>query len=453
MLLDLLRGAAEQAAERPVVISPAGTLTYGGAVRRSVAVAGGLRARGIERFGADLGDPGDVLVALAGSSAAGAEACVYSHELDDAGRARLVDTFGHGVVVTDRGRAPETAEAVSLADLEAADGGLPPAPERSPVLILTTGTTGNQRAARHDWGRLVHTVRHPDDTPGARWLLVQNLNQFGGIQVLLHALASRATLVAPVSRQPGDAIAALRDHQVTHVSATPTFWRLLMTGLDAESARSLALEQITLGGEAVPSALIERLQRTFPGARISQIYGATEFGTAVSVRDGRPGLPASVLERGEDADVQIRIVDGELQIRTRIGMLGYHAEEAVGEGWRGTGDLVELRGDRIHFVGRKSEIINVGGAKVHPLPTEEVVSSVEGVELVAAYGRPNAVTGQILALDVVPSAGADTDRLEAAIRTACEALPRAARPRRIRFVSELATHGHKVARHGAARRP
>src|SRR5207302_1178764 len=71
--------------------------------------------------------------------------------------------------------------------------------------------------------------------------------------------------------------------------------------------------------------------------------------------------------------------------------------------WRPTGDLVEIRDDRIHFVGRKTEIINVGGAKVHPLPVEEAVCSVPGVQLAAVYGRPNAVTGPIVAVDLVPA--------------------------------------------------
>jgi acyl-CoA synthetase (AMP-forming)/AMP-acid ligase II len=289
-------------------------------------------------------------------------------------------------------------------------------------------------------------VRHPDPQPGARWLLAYNLNQFAGIQVLLHVLTSRATLVAPPSRRPRDVIATLRDERVTHVSATPTFWRLVAGALDPEAASGLAVRQITLGGEAVPGALLERLTRLFPAAHVSQIYGATEFGTAVSVRDGRPGLPASVLERGEDADVRLRIVDGQIEMRSRIGMLGYHREDAAPGGWRPTGDLVEVRGDRIHFVGRTSEIINVGGAKVHPLPIEDAVSAVDGVGLARAYGRANPVTGQIVAVDVVPAAGRDPEELRAAILAACQALPPAARPRRVRFVDDLEIRGEKLAR-------
>ena len=53
------------------------------------------------------------------------------------------------------------------------------------------------------------------------------------------------------------------------------------------------------------------------------------------------------------------------------------------------------------FIGRKSEVINVGGVKVHPLPIEQLVQSVPGVRAVHCYGRKNPVTGQVVALEVV----------------------------------------------------
>jgi acyl-coenzyme A synthetase/AMP-(fatty) acid ligase len=68
---------------------------------------------------------------------------------------------------------------------------------------------------------------------------------------------------------------------------------------------------------------------------------------------------------------------------------------------------------------------------------------------VHAYGRPNALTGQILAVDVVARPGVDLETLEDDIRVACEPLAPAARPRRIRFVDSLAITEHKVSRSAA----
>jgi acyl-CoA synthetase (AMP-forming)/AMP-acid ligase II len=443
VLLELI---ARAPAEHPLVIAPGGELTYGDARRRARAVAHGLRAAGVDRFGIAVADTRDVVVALAAASALGVEACVYPRDVDADGWSRLAARFEHAFVLTDDEATLEHGCAVTLRSVEGDDGGELPIPAASPVLILTTGTTGEQKGARHDWRRLMGAVRHPDERSDARWLLAYNPNQFAGLQVILHVIVSGTTAVQAASRRPADVIAALREHRVTHASATPTLWRLLVGNLDEETARELSLQQITLGGEASPESLLARLRELFGDVRISHVYAGTEFGSAVSVRDGRAGLPVSVLERDEDAPVHLRIVDGELQMRSRVGMLGYHSSEDSADEWRPTGDLVEVRGDRIQFVGRTTEIINVGGAKVHPLPIEDIACSVPGVEIAAAYGRPNPITGQIVALDLVVSEGADPDAVKAAVIGACEALPAAGRPRRIKVVEELEIRGNKLLR-------
>lgn len=447
MLIELVRRAAQRAPEQPAFVRPDGVASYGECLARSEAVARGLDRLGIERFGCALDDSADVLAAIAGSSAVGSEACLYPPDLDATELTEVASRFGHDVVITDRGQSLEGVQNVTLRALEHDSSGLPPArSDRAPILILTTGTTGEQKGARHDWSRLVHAVRDRDEQPGTRWLLAYNLNQFAGVQMLVHVLATEGTLVSPSSPRANDVIEAIRAHSVTHVSATPTLWRLLAGRLDRETAETLPLRQITLGGEAASQGQIERLHDLFPDARISQVYAGTEFGSVASVHDCRSGLPLSALDRTTDADAELRIVDGELQVRSRVGMLGYHLGEDVRGAWQPTGDLVEVSRDRIHFVGRTSEIINVGGAKVHPLPVEELVCSVAGVELAAVYGRSNPVTGQIVAVDVVAGPNTDGAGLPERIREKCRQLPAAARPRSIRIVTELEIRGSKLLR-------
>lgn len=446
MLIDVLRDAAESVPEQPAIVSSTGSISYAQCVARSHALARGLEQRNVQRFGCVLTNVADVVVCLAAASAAGCEACVYPSYLGPDDWDMLASRFEHRVVITDPGVTLTQATAVALRELEL-PGAQPPATAgRSPILILTTGTTGLPKGAVHEWSRLIDAARNARPGSGERWLFAYNPNQFGGLQVLLHALIRRATLVIPDSLRPQDAIRSMREHGVTHVSATPTFWGLLAASLDTDTAAGLTLEQITLGGEAVAPRLLEQLRSLFPGARISQIYASTEAGSAVSVRDGLSGLPLSVLERPDGADVQFRIVDGELQTRSAVGMLHYHGGGRSHTDWQGTGDLVEIRDGRIHFVGRASEVINVGGAKVHPLPIEERVLTITGVQLAVAYGRQNAVTGQIVALDVVASEGSDLQALESRIRAACMTLAPAARPRRIRFVPEIEQRGHKLVR-------
>jgi acyl-CoA synthetase (AMP-forming)/AMP-acid ligase II len=449
-VIDLIRAAGRDNPDAPAVLSPAGILTYGELSSWADALARGIAARSLTRVACVITDPVTLIAVLAATSAVGCEACSYAPLLHDAGIDELAAAFDHQVVLTNRELHLASAEVIAVADLEGGEGELA-APASMPLLVLTTGTTARPKAARHDWARLIAPAQRRARSADERWLLAFNLNQFAGLQVLLHVLASGATLVVPSSIQPRDALDAMLEHGVTHVSATPTFWRFLVALLDDGSSPVPDLQQATLGGEAASDQLLADVRRLFPRARVSHVYASTEVGSGVSVGDGQQGLPLSVLERPDDAEVQFRVVDGQLEARSNVGMFGYHGDEAEAEGgWRATGDLVEIRDDRIYFVGRASETINVGGVKVHPLSIEDVVTKVPGVQLAHAYARSNPVSGQIVALDVVAAADVDADDLEDAIRAACEILAPAAQPRRIRFVDEIDLRENKISRSPAA---
>ncbi|MCW3000021.1 MAG: long-chain fatty acid--CoA ligase [Solirubrobacterales bacterium] len=444
MLIDVLRAGAAAEPARPAVIAAGRSVSYADLVAQAQSVARGLRERGVTRFGCAVQDPIGVIVLLAASAASGSEACVYPRALEPDAVTALAQRLGHDLVVTDAGVRLDGVQATTADALERTGGELP-TPEATQVLILTTGTTGAPKGVRHDWARLVRSVRAHEDDMGGRWLMAYNLNQFAAFQVLLHAFVHRSSIVVPASTHAHDAMEAMVQEQVTHISATPTFWRLLVGGMNTDRAQDLALRQITLGGEAAPGTLIERLKQTFPTARVSHVYAGTEFGSVVSVRDGLSGLPLSVLDRGEDADAHFRVVDGELQVRSRNAMLGYHGGGEPDQ-WHATGDLVQERDGRLHFVGRTVEIINVAGAKIHPLPLEEIISTVPGVVVAAVYGKPNAVTGNIVAVDVVSLPDADQKAIQDAIHKACAGLPAPGRPRRIRFVDALEVRGQKIVR-------
>ena len=442
-MIELLRAAAAAQAEHLAIATPHRRLTYCELLADAEHAAAGLRERGIGRFALSSSDPATTWALLAAASLAGAEACVYPPAVTDDEVGLFREKFEHEVLVSDRD-VPAAVSAAELLKCETRDTGAVPDGPR-PVLILTSGTSGPAKGAQHDWTRLLRMTDKVAPTPEHRWLLAYAPNQFGGFQILLHVAAAGATLVAGESFRPRDGLAAMRERAVTHASGTPTFWRFLLAELRADGGPVPELHQITLSGEAVPEILLTQLKASFPRARVSQIFGATEMGQTITVRDGRPGLPVSFLEEG--GDVVFRIVEGELQVRTRAAMRGYYGQDGDDpDGWRATGDLVEVSGDRILFRGRKTEVINVGGVKVHPLPIEERVSQVPGVALAHAFGRANAMVGQIVALEVVPAPGADEDDLRTAIRAACEDLPSAARPRSVKFVTGIHTPGNKITR-------
>jgi len=413
-----------------------------------------LAARGTQRLAIHLPDSPQLLALLCGTNLAGAAVCVLNHDFESEQLRESLDTMQGDLLVTDLdGHVGVDCPVVGPEELR--ETGLQSAPLStaevvdSEFLILTSGTTGKPKCVRYLWSDLIRQVRPSARSRGARWLLAYHLNHFAGIQMFMHVLVNRAALVVPDSGSVSDMLVAARANEVTHISASPTFWRFAIAQLQAEDEPLPGLQQITLGSEVVTPSLLESLNALFPRIRVTQVYASTEAGSCVAVSDGRAGLPVSILDYDEDAPVRFRIEDGQLFIYSRHGMRGFLGDTGNVQGeWRATGDLVRIEGDRIVFLGRQSELINVGGVKVHPVHVEDLVATVEGVKLVKAYGKPNAIMGQIVAVDLVLEDGADEEGIEERVFEACLSLDRHSRPRLVNVVRELDIVNRKLVRSG-----
>src|SRR5262249_13049017 len=156
--------------------------------------------------------------------------------------------------------------------------------------------------------------------------------------------------------------------------------------------------------------------------------------------DGREGFPVGYLESPPEEGIELQVRDGQLLVRSRNAMLGYeNAPASAGsDGWFPTGDLIEVRGDRVHFAGRVSEVINVGRAKARPAAVERVLREVPGVADVRVYGRASSVVGALVAADVQPLPGADPRQVQAAVASlARERLQPFQVPRLVRMVERI----------------
>src|SRR5262249_21130575 len=118
-----------------------------------------------------------------------------------------------------------------------------------------------------------------------------------------------------------------------------------------------------------------------------------------------------------------KIVDGVLWIRSPSAMLGYLNAPSPfdADGWFNTQDLVERDGEYIRILGRKSELINVGGEKVHPTEVENVLLQIDNIKDVRGAGRPKRVTGEAVAAKIPPLAREAPGALKRRVRQFCRA--------------------------------
>jgi len=310
------------------------------------------------------------------------------------------------------------------------------------LLIATSGTTATPKIARHSLEALLGRVRRrPNRCSPARWLLTFSPASFAGLQVVLTAIVSGDEVVAVTEPGVTALTRAAVELQPTHISATPTFWRgFLLTA--ATSFAKIPIRQITLGGEIVDQNVLDHLRAAFPMSGITHIYATTEAGAVFAVKDGRAGFPAAWLETGFEG-VRLRIVEGVLEVQSPRAMTGYIGGESktgpLTDGWIRTGDSVTIRENRVHFLGRVDTVLNVGGAKVSPEEVESLLLDVPGVLEGRVFGIPNAITGFVLAAEVVTDVP-DHENLRRVILSCLTArLERYKVPQLIRFVASIST--------------
>ncbi|UXU74431.1 MULTISPECIES: class I adenylate-forming enzyme family protein [unclassified Paracoccus (in: a-proteobacteria)] len=404
MLLDHLRQADPQ---RTALADPQAERIYGQMVdaaqdlRRQLRHLGGLRLFIIH------GDVSETVLALAALDGIAGALVLASPMLDAETAQELARRAEADAILTDRpdlaGGLPLAARAADLAALPGLARGMPA--EGSDWVLTTSGTTGRPKLVAHALDSLTRTTRRDQIRGrGQVWGLLYDHTRFAGLQVVLQALLSGATLaVAPADMALDHRLAFLAARGVTHLSATPTLWRkILMT----PAATALSLRQITLGGEVSDDAVLSALARQWPQARISHIFASTEAGVGFSVTDGRAGFPESFLH-DPPLGIGLRVEDGRLLVRNdRVASqyLGGDGKLAR-DGWVDTGDLVRIQHGRVLFLGRGNGVINVGGDKVHPEEIESVILTHPDVAMVQVYAKRNPIMGALVAADIQPRPG------------------------------------------------
>jgi acyl-CoA synthetase (AMP-forming)/AMP-acid ligase II len=173
----------------------------------------------------------------------------------------------------------------------------------------------------------------------------------------------------------------------------------------------------------MPEATLRRIADIFPNAQFKQTYGLSELGVLHSRSRDRTSLWLNVGGRG----FETRVVDRVLHIRSTSNMVGYlNAPSPIdADGWMNTGDLVEERDGMIRFLGRQSEVINVGGQKVFPAEVEAVLLEAVGVAEATVYGARHSLLGQAVRARVSLVGNEDIEEATERLRSFCrERLPK-----------------------------
>jgi acyl-CoA synthetase (AMP-forming)/AMP-acid ligase II len=197
------------------------------------------------------------------------------------------------------------------------------------IVLFSSGSTGLPKAVLWDAERLV--ARHREARRAYRTLVFLRLDHIGGLNTLFHVLCGGETLVVPQQRDPETVCQAIERERVELLPTTPTFLKMLLLSGAVNRFDFSSLRRITYGTEPMHPGVLQSLATALPNVDFKQTYGLSEVGILPTQSADRDSL---WLKLG-GGDVQTRVVEGQLWIRTPTAMRGYlnHPSPFDSNGW------------------------------------------------------------------------------------------------------------------------
>jgi len=470
----LLWRAAHRGGDRPAIVEREVVTDYAGLMRRAAAVADALAAAGV---GPDspvaifLERGCDAAAAFFGTLAVGGIAVVVNeglrprqidHILEHSGARHLITT---AELLARQPRGLQgSPHVIDLGALSApADGGIQPVMRLGhdvAQIIYTSGSTGQPKGV---------TVTHANIDAAARAVVgylgisgsdrIASLLPFSfvyGMSQLLCAVTAGAALVVERSPLPQQAVATVRDQDVTVLAAVPALWmRLLATGGLRDTLLPV-LRVMTNAGGHLPLEVVRGLRAAQPHVRLFLMYGLTE-----ALRSTY--LPPEEVDRRPDsigraipgAEIQVVRDDGTPAGPGEVGELVHRGPTVTLGYWKDpqltarvfrpnslrppgapdtervvhSGDLVRRDEDGfLYFVSRKDRIIKTMGFRVGPDEVADVLYASGEVAEAAVMGEPDPTWGERIVAHVVLAPAGSLERL----KVYCgRELPRHLQPARI----------------------
>lgn len=364
----------------------------------------------------------------------GADVVVYDEEFTDTVDRALAESRDTQRIVawTDTPQTGRTVEKL----IRAHDGAQPQRGNtKSRTILLTSGTTGTPKGAKHSGGGpdtlkaiLDRTPWHTEETT----VIVAPMFHAWGFSQLAFAASMACTIVTRRRFDPEATLALVDTHRATGLCVVPVMFDRIMdlpeNVLDRYSGATLRFAAAS-GSRMRPDVVTAFMDRF--GDVIYNNYNATEAGMIATATPA--DLRAAPDTAGRPADgTTIKILDadrnelptgetGTIFVHNSTQFEGYTngATKDFHDGYMSSGDVGYLDADgRLFVVGRDDEMIVSGGENVYPIEVEKVLATHPEVAEASVLGVEDTQYGQRLAAFVVLAADASVtpDDLKSHVR-------------------------------------
>ena len=422
-LVHMLRAAVEgQGAAEAVVETGGGPrLSYTELWDLAARVAGGLRARGVQRgdrVAIRLGNGIDWVLAFFGAVLADAIVVPVN--------TRFTETEA-AYVVTDSGATYVFAPGAALPDGDplAVDDQDPAGPA---AIFYTSGTTGFPKGAvtsHENFLSNAETCRRalsaePGAEPLRTLISVPLFHVTGCNSQLLLAMYTGGTAAVMPAFEIGAFLRAISEERIDVMITVPAIYWLAISQPAFADTDISRVRSVAYGGAPIAPELVKRLAEAFPQARLGNGFGLTETSSVSTflphefvAHADSVGFPAPV------CDVRLDAVrpdgTGELLVRGPNVVSGYWNKpeataQAFAGGWLYTGDLARIDDEGlVYLVDRVKDMINRGGENVYCVEVENALAGAPGVYEAAVLGVPDEMMGEKVGAVIVPMPGVSVD--------------------------------------------
>ncbi|MFI1397087.1 class I adenylate-forming enzyme family protein [Streptomyces sp. NPDC020681] len=370
------------------------------------------------------------------------------------------------VIAAGPGTAPDGT--VPLSDLLRSDASgfvaARPDPENAARILVSSGSEAEPKMVAYSHNALAGGRGNflaslmPDKTPPRCLFLVPLTTAFGSNGTSVTLARHGGTLILLDHFTPEAALAAIREHEPTHILGVPTMVRMMLDRLEGTDDKLPAPTALVLGGAPLDETTAADAADAF-GCPVVNLYGSadgvnchTGLGHQTPRTDGS-GVVAGVPDprvaeiRITDAETEQPLPDGRLgEITARgpmtplcyVGAPELDARYRTADGWVRTGDLGFLDEDGVlHVVGRLKDVVIRGGSNISPAEVERELTAHPLVRDVVCVGVPDELMGERLAACVVARTtdGLTLDSLCAHLTA--RGLERRKHPERLLLVDEL----------------
>ncbi|MCF8127464.1 MAG: AMP-binding protein [Deltaproteobacteria bacterium] len=326
-------------------------------------------------------------------------------------------------------------------------------------ILPSGGTTGLPKGAPRTHNDYICNIEYKslawDINPTDACLVVATVGHNLGLLVCVcGSVFHGAKIVVQDSTYPEDFCRTVQDERITCTGLVPTLISRIVKYENLEDFDLTSLKKIYVGAANSPPELVREVEEKI-GARYVNAFGMVEGPLSqsrpedpVEIRFGTIGRPCcpydDIVTLDENGNKTAPGVEGELAAKGPGIFTGYfnnpqaNQKEFTLDGYFRTGDLATIdENGCVRITGRIKDIIIRGGENIAARDIEDVISTYEKVEYVAAVGMPDADLGEVVCAYIKPARGVSITHEEVIDHLQKIEASRVLFPARIEVVQEM----------------